>query len=193
VIRRAPCALALVAAGCATSPEPYQVDAVAELAPVAAGGQDAIEDLIRGPIEALGIGIPPRHGDSSIEFPRTLAAYRVHLPRSAAPWIRLYTAPSCAEPGDSPQLFQDLGVLRQVDNETHFFARDVVIGDHTVDIDIHTVTADVTLDGPGIGNLFDQIAVVQAPGDGGPLVQGTVGLPVPAGGPWLACGKFTRP
>ena len=89
-------------------------------------------------------------------------------------------------------LYQHLGTLRRVGDEAHFFVPDVRLGDRTVDIDVQTVTAEVSPH-PGATNVFDVIAVVQAPGDGS---EGTVDTPVgqlPAGGPWLACGAFVAP
>lgn len=172
---------ALVASGCTATQDPYAVDAIAQLAPV------GTPDLrITGPLEILGPGVP----DTQIPYVRTVAAYHVELPDGAAPWVRLYVAASCT-PETAAILYEDLGTIRRVGDAAHFFARDIRIGDHTLDVDIETVAADVTLDDSPVG-VFAMIAVVQAPGDVTILVPSPHGL-LPAGGPWLACGAFVAP
>jgi hypothetical protein len=176
-------ALAIVmVAGCTVSQSPYAVEAVAQLAPV---GMPEVR--ITGPIEILGTGTP----GMDVDFVRTIAAYRVQLPDGAAPWVRLYTAASC-DPEPAPMLYEHLGTIRRVGDEAHFISTDV-IGDRTVDIDVQTVTAAVSSD-DGAGDEFGKIAVVQAAEDGdGTILETISGNPVPAGGPWLACGTFVAP
>lgn len=171
----------LVASGCTATQDPYAVDAIAQLAPV--GTPDV---RITGPIEILGTGVP----DTQMSFGRTVAAYHVQLPDGAAPWVRLYIAASCT-PEAAAILYEDLGTIRQVGDEAHFFARNIRIGDRTLDVDIETVAADVALDNSQ-ASVFTMIAVVQAPGDGTTLEPSLHGQ-LPAGGPWLACGTFVAP
>ena len=158
-------ALALVvsataAAGCATTPDPYSVDAAAQLAPVATPA--GAEAGITGPIEILGFALPFPDGDYS----RTFAAYKVDLPEGAAPWVRIYTAASCDTPPDQAVVFADLGAIRRVGDQTHFFARGVQVGDREVDIDIGTVASTATLESVDDLRLHDRQA------RGGPGARG---------------------
>ncbi|HEX8108234.1 MAG TPA: hypothetical protein VF516_10930 [Kofleriaceae bacterium] len=170
----------MLVAGCATTPDPYAVGAIAPLQPV--GTPAGAEAGIDGPIEVLG---SPAYGRS---FQQTFAAYKVHVPEGAAPWVRVYRTPSCTPVPESPALFDDLGAIRRVGGETHFFAPGVQVAGRIVDIDTRTVTAPGSLDPTyTYGYLIGMIAVVQAPGD--PAAGGGPDDP-PAGGPWLACGAF---
>lgn len=191
---RLPALALLTAAGCATTPDPYTVDAIAPLAPVATPAGAAA--AITGPIEVLGTGVPV-HG---AVYTRTFAAYKVHLAEGVAPWVRIYDAPSCDPPADPRPVIADLGEIRRVGGETHFFARGVQVGDRTLDIDTGTAPAlvpvTVTLDPPTDPvPLFNYVVgkpvVVQLPGDGtvpGPGPGGVPGIGPPLGGPWLSCG-----
>lgn len=175
-----PAMLAVIVAGCAASAEPYRVDAVADLVALRPEGAG-----IAGPLEMLGPGAP-----AGATF-RTIAAYRVQLPAGAAPWIRLYATLSCDGPDDRSRVFDDLGLIRRVGDETHFFARDVQVGGRTIDVDIQTVATLASPEPATFGNVFDLIAVAQAPDDGS-AVDPSTGQPVPPG-LWLACGAFVRP
>jgi hypothetical protein len=129
----------LAGAGCITgSQEAYPVDAVAQLAPMSPDVPP-----IEGPIELLGTGMP---SDVAAPLARTVAAYHVQLPDDLAPWLALVSAASCTdrEPltaPDDPVAFQDLGLIRRVGEETHFFVRSVRMGDRTIDVDTETAIA----------------------------------------------------
>ena len=181
---------AACAVGCAVSPEPYPIVAVAELAPSPAAG-GAADGEITGAIDVLGTGLPPGIG-GDLDFVRTVAAYRVRLPDGAAPWVRLYTAPSCEVAEDEALPEQDLGAIRRVGDEPHFVTRDVRFGGRPVELDTGTAVAYVSLAPAPVQYLFDMIVVVLAPSDDGrTVVLNTTRQTVPAGGPWLACGVFT--
>lgn len=179
--------LAALAAGCTTTDDRYGVDAFAELVPL-----PDTTPRVTGRLEVLS----PAQRDDSVEFARVVAAHRVELPAGSAPWIRLWVAPSCAPQDEPMTLYQDLGLIRQVDDDVHFFDRNAVIAGHTVDVDVGTAIARVTLDPasrPGVtsGRLFDLIAVAQAPGDPhDTTTELSSGRNVPTGGAWLACGTF---
>jgi hypothetical protein len=140
VKRRALAVLAIP--GCVTGadgpPRGYPVDAVAALAPL-----DDAAALVDGPIEVLGTGMPD---DAPVPALRTVAAYHVRLASDVSPFIGMLSAASCRDRDlltapDDPVPVQDLGVLRRVGDETHFFAVSVPVGDRTVDIDTGTTTA----------------------------------------------------
>ncbi len=176
-------ALATTVTACATTPDPYSVDAAAELAPVETQiGGDA---GITGPLEILGSASPVPTPD----YQRTIAAYKVHLGKGAAPWVRIYDAASCEAPGDAPKAIADLGVIRRVGDEVHFFAPHVEVDGRPVDIDTGTVTADVTLNPAwSHGYAVGKLAVVQWPGDSSVPSPGGSGSDIPPGGEWLSCG-----
>ena len=130
------------------------------------------------------------------------AAYRVQLPDGAAPWVRIVGGASCDAPDDPPRNVADLGKIRRVGDETHFFARHVEVAGVFMDVDTQTAVAYVAVSDAGdprrsvVGNL----AVVMVPGDetlppgqgdGGGAGGGSGSYP-PAG-PWLACGVFVLP
>ena len=136
-------AIALLAtAGCiATSPGEYRVDAVAELAPA-----DAASPAIEGPIEFLATGMPSNVADAGV---RTVAAYRVRLPHDVTAIAALLSAASCADrtplfSDDDPVAVQDIGLLRRVGDETHFFAQFIQVGDRTLEADTETATVFVS-------------------------------------------------
>lgn len=172
-------ALATTTTGCATTPDPYSVDAVAELAPVETQvGSDA---GISGPLEILGSASPVPTPD----YQRTFAAYKVHLGDGAAPWVRIYDAASC----EAPTALVDLGVIRRVGDEAYFFAPQVDVDGRPVDIDTGTMTAAVTLDpARSYHYAVGKLAVVQRPGDGSAPTPGASGPDVSPGGAWLSCG-----
>jgi hypothetical protein len=165
-------ALAVVAAagwvcsGCASSaPEDYPVDAVALLAPLRFD-----PPYVVGPIEVLGTGKPSSVPDSG---PRTLAAYRVQLFDDLAPRIVVKSTGACRDHGgvlrpDGGGL-QDLGVLRRVGEETHFFVPVQEDGQMIyVDTETTTILASPT-------GRFQQLVIAVSPIDS--LV--------------LACGELT--
>jgi hypothetical protein len=133
----------LAAAGCLTgssggAQDGYPVEAVAQLAPL--GVEPA---SISGPVEFLGTGMPSTAAEPGA---RTIAAYHVHLADDLGALVALVNAASCTdrEPlttAEQPVAFQDLGLIRRVGDETHFFAPYVQIGDHLVDVDTGTTTA----------------------------------------------------
>ena len=180
-------AVATALAGCTATDDSYGIDAFAELSPLAPAGP-----RITGRLEVLSAGAR----NDNVDFDRTIAAHRVDLPAGTSPWIRLWIVSSCVTQGGSPVLYQDLGLLRQVGDDVHFFKRGVVIAGRTVDLDIGTTSARVTLGsdpfgGPESRRLFDMVAVAQDPVDGGETTTEIVtGLAVPVGGAWLACGSF---
>ena len=174
---------AALGAGCTTTDDSYVIDAFAELAPLGAAGPQ-----ITGRLEVLSA---TQRGDSA-DYERAIAAHRVQLPAAASPWIRLWIAPACEPGAGQPMLYQDLGLIRQVGDDVHFFDRGVVVAGRTIDLDIGTATAAVTLDPVPSGDLFKLIAVAQAPGsEGGETTTEVIGgRVVPVGGAWLACGAF---
>ena len=129
----------LAGAGCITgAQDAYPVDAVAQLAPMSPD-----VPRIEGPIELLGTGMP---SDVAASLARTVAAYRVQLPDDLSPWVGLVSAASCTdrEPlaaPDDPLAFQDLGLIRRVGEETHFFARYFRTGEPTIEVDTETAIA----------------------------------------------------
>ena len=187
--RPAPVAIAaaLALGGCTTADDRYSVDAFAELRPLGTAGPQ-----ITGRLEVLGLA--ERDDGNNGNFGRAIAAYHVQLPADAAPWIRLWLAPSCDTPPEQAMLFQDLGLIRRVGDSAHFFDRDVEIGGHTVDIDIGTANTAATLANAPFSDLLDLLAVAQAPAPPGsattiPQIGSQFTL---AGGAWLACGNFVR-
>ena len=201
----------LAAASCDTTPEPYRAIAIAELAPTAAAtGRPTTGPLaepISGPLELLATGDagpPPQFGDAA----HVVAAYRVALPDGAAPWIRIFAAPSCDAPGDDPPIVADLGLIRRVDGETHFFTRHVEVGGRLMDVDTQVAASLLQVTSPGGPGDYaiGKLAVAQVPGDdtlptgpgggsgsGGGSGGGSGSAGYPPGGAWLACGAFVAP
>jgi hypothetical protein len=176
--------LLVLVAGCGITPEPYEMIAAANLSGTAG---------IDGPLELLATGAAaPATGGA-----HTLAAYRIHLPDLAPRRVRLFRPASCDTPHADVTLTHDLGTIRRVGNETHFFAPASIAG-RIIDVDIMTATAFVTLDDPEAREFYalGMIAVVQdvvddepAPDPGQPGSGPTGSGP----GPWLACGAFQIP
>ena len=172
--------LGALAGGCVTTDDHYDIDLYAEVHPLGAAGAQ-----FGGQFEVLA----PARGENP-DFSHTIAAFHVTLPPGAAPWVRLWMMPSCESQGGQAQLYKDLGVIRQVGDEVHFFERDVVLSGHTTDLDIGTVAAPVTVE---LAELHAEYPVViQAPDPDGPTTTSSFGETVPVGGPWLACGNFVR-
>jgi hypothetical protein len=159
---------ALACAGCAPSADPYPVVAAAELIPLAAD--------ITGPIEILGANSA---GSASGDFElRSVAAFHVRLPDAAPRRVVIYDAGSCDAPAAPPRVIADLQTIRTVGNETHFFANNLLVKGHRVDVDIETAQAELALKPGTFFYVLGKIAVVQAaPADGSP-------------GTYLACGVF---
>ena len=157
--------VAAVATGCASGAQPVPVAAAAPLMPIA-------ED-ITGPIELLGDNsAAPDTDDFQL---RSLAAYRVRLPDSTPRRVLIYDASSCDAPMEPPRVIADLQTIRKVGNETHFFAHDILVNGHRMDIDIGTAQAEISLK-PGRFYVLGVIAVVQAM--------------EPSNPGYLACGVF---
>jgi len=178
---RAPAILTLACAGCSASPEPYEVVASAELSPGTVN--------IAGTLEMLGTGEarPTRGVD------HTFAAFHVRLPDDTPRRIRLYTPASCDTPHTDARVVWNLGEIRRVGDETHFFSSGVEIGDRLVNVDVITRAAFIVLD-PDAPDYYppNLVAVVEdlVPGDDdatGPIAD-PPGTPPPD---WLACGRFT--
>jgi hypothetical protein len=195
---------AVTVASCDTTPEPYHVGAIANLEPITtASGRPTTGPLagpISGPLEVLDNG----EASQSLEndYVHVVAAYHVQLPDGAAPWVRIFAADSCDAPGDDPEIIADLGTIRRVGRETHFFHRHVEVAGSFMDVDIQVAAADLTLYGGISPNLaFGKLAVVLVPGDeaaptgpgGGGSGNGSGNDAYPRGGPWLACGVFVQP
>jgi hypothetical protein len=160
----------LACAGCAMPAEPFPVVAAAELMPLA-------ED-ITGPIEILGANsADAQTGDFAL---RSLAAYHVRLPDAASRRVVIYDAGSCDVPAPPrTRVIADLQTIREVGNETHFFAHDVLVQGRRVDIDIEVAQADISLQPDSFAYVLGKIVVVQAmePAQKPP-------------GTYLACGVF---
>lgn len=166
----------LACAACVTDAEPYPVAAVANLAPMGAE--------ITGPIEVLGVVRTPPNS-----YQRTLAAYRVHLPDLAPRRVRIFQMTVCdmdAVPVGRDGMkhlieLADLQEIRRVGDQTHFFAPGIDVAGRRVDVDVGTVQAAISTNGPDAsGYVIGQIAVVQE-------LDHADGTP----GAWLACGGFT--
>jgi hypothetical protein len=173
--------VAIVCAGCEVTPQPYEVIAVANLGP---GTQN-----IEGPLELLGTG-EVKSGFFSYHM---MVAYRVRLPDQTPRRLRLFAPASCDTPHDQATVVWNLGEIRRVGDETHFFMRDIAISDRVVDIDVITQSAAIDLD-PEFRPYYalDLIAVVQDLDDDH-TVPGPTFSAVPGPGPWLACAPFTLP
>jgi len=171
-----------VCAACGVTREPYEVLASANLLPGAAD--------IHGPLELLGTGDAKPDSVSEHMF----AAYHVRLPDPRPRRIRLFTAASCDAPHDTVALAWNLGQIRQVGAETHFFSTDVEIGGRVIDVDVVTRFAyiHVNPDNPAFDAL-GMIAVVQDLEDGDTPPGPGVGTQGAGPGAWLACGVFARP
>lgn len=182
-------ALGGLAGGCTATDDSYGVDAFADLVlPGVLPGVGA-QQSVTGRFEVLS----PAARDDDPNYARVIAAYRVQLPAGAAPWVRLWSEPDCNFQGGQATLYQDLGLIRQVGDEVHFFERDVVVAGRTIDLDVGTTTAQVTLDDTQFGRLYDLSIVVQVPDDTSELTTVMVGGGLaPVGGPRLACGNFSR-
>jgi hypothetical protein len=156
-------------AGCAPPADPYPVVATAALTALA---QD-----ITGPIQILDANSA---GPPTTDFDlRSVAAFHVRLPDAAPRRVVIYDASSCD--GPAPQrtrAIADLQTIRTVGNETHFFADDLLVKGHRVDVDIETAQAELSLQPGTFFYVLGKIAVVQAeePADGP--------------GTYLACGVF---
>jgi hypothetical protein len=180
-VRRA--IVALACAGCSASPEPYEVVARAELSPGTAN--------IDGTLEMLGTG----EASPSPSAYHSFAAFHVRLPDDTPRRIRLYVPASCDAPHAGARVVWNLGEIRRVGDETHFFSSGVEIGDRLVNVDVITRAAFIVLD-PDAPDYYalNLAAVVEdlVPGDAdatGPIAD----PPGAAPRDWLACGRFTRP
>jgi hypothetical protein len=197
-VRRPALLGALIAASCSTTPEPYRVVAVANLTPISATGRPTSGPLagpISGPIELLDTGeaVPPE-----FDGYHAMAAYHVQLPDGAVPWVRIFAAASCDAPGDDPQIIADLGTIRRVGDETHFFKRDVEVAGKLLDVDTQTAVVLLSVTNPDRA-VLGKLAVALAPGDetgtgsGSGGGSGSGNDAYPRGGAWLACGGFVVP
>jgi hypothetical protein len=176
---------AIACAGCEITPRPYEVFVSAHLMP---GTLD-----IEGPLEIAGTG-EARPAPLSTHL---VAAYHVRLPDDTPRRLRLFAPGSCDTPHDDVVPLWNLGQIRRVGDETHFFATGISIGNRTLDIDVVTRFVFVHLDPDMPYGALDMMAVVQdlanddddqyGPGSG--LSGGRGSGP----GDWLACGVFTLP
>jgi hypothetical protein len=169
---------ALACAGCTTPAEPFPAVAEAQLMPRA-------ED-ITGPIEIL---------DANSAFTQvedfavhTLTAYQVRLPDTAPRRVLIYDTGSCDEPQSDPsdpakrrqtEIIADLQQIREVGNETHFFAHDILVEGRRVDIDTGAAQAEFAIDTEPFQGILGKIVVV--------LAADSPDMPP---GPYLACGVF---
>jgi hypothetical protein len=172
----------ILCASCAVTPEPYEVIATADLVPGTLG--------ITGQLEILGTG-DPKPDPATYHM---VAAYRVRLPDSTPRRLRLFTPASCDTPHDDVVPSWNLGQIRRVGVETHFFATEVAIGDRTIDVDVVTryVFVDTGPDTP-LFHVFNMIAVVQDLQNDDDDQYGPGRRHQGSGpGDWLACGVFTR-
>lgn len=205
------------AVSCDTAPDPYTVIGYAVLAPLDAPGRPASGPLARpitGRLEILATGDAAPPPPDQLDIEHVVAAYKVALPDGAAPWVRIFDATSCAAPGDDPLILADLGLIRRVDGETHFFRRHVSVDGTSIAVDtqIAQLVAPVGTGDP-VFDTIGKIAVVMVPGEDRGNVPDPTGCPMgsgsdpppppspgcgdgggsagyPPGGPWLACGVF---
>jgi hypothetical protein len=181
-VRRACAILTLASAGCSVSPTPYEVIAASELAPGTAND-------IAGTLEILGTG----DASSAPLGYHTFVAFRVRLPDDTPRRIRLYTPASCDTPHPDAKMVWNLGEIRRVGDETHFFSSGVEIGDRLVNVDVVTRAAFIGLNADAKDyyppNL---VAVVEDLVAGDDNATGPISDP-PDTPPhdWLACGRFT--
>ena len=186
---RARWALAIACAGCATSQPPYEVIAVANIQPGT--------ETIAGPLELLGLGEPglDPYGD------HMLAVDHLRLPSDRPRGIRLYTTfvlgspftpASCDTPRADVRAVWNLGEIRRVGDETHFFVDGVEIGDRVLSVDVRTQFAFLNLAPDSQLYAPVVLAVVEELVPGAPT--GILFDP-PGSGPrdWLACGAFVVP
>ncbi|HEX3760487.1 MAG TPA: hypothetical protein VHW23_17345 [Kofleriaceae bacterium] len=160
----------LACAGCAMPAEPFPVVAEAQLMPRA-------ED-ITGPIQILDANSAYAQVDDFALH--TLTAYQVRLPDTAPRRVVIYDAGSCDDPPSRrTRAIADLQMIRKVGNETHFFAHDILVEGHRVDIDIKTAQAEFSLDADPFFGVLGKIVVVLA-ADSPDMPPST----------YLACGAF---
>jgi len=171
----------LACAGCSVSPEPYEVVATAELSPGTAN--------IAGTLEVLGTG---EARPSDLVY-HSVAAYHVRLPDDTPRRIRMYTPASCDTPHTDARATWNLGQIRRVGDETHFFSSGVEIGDRLVDVDVITRAVFISLN-PAASDFYppNLVAVVEdlVPGDDD-ITGPTAEPPGPPPRDWLACGLIT--
>lgn len=163
---------ACACAGCAdTAASGYPVAAEVELS---GGG-------ISGPLELLGTATTA----ATDEF-HTLAAYRIQLPDDAFHRVQVLSRASCDAPDDPTHPFPiaDLGAIRRVGGETHFFALGIHAGSETVDLDTGTTQGTVSTGADSSMYVIGAIAVVLS-----------YDVDTGAAGAREACGAFalTRP
>lgn len=185
--------LAIACAGCGTSRPPYEVIAVANIQPGT--------ETIAGPLEVLGIGEP---GPDSGGY-HMLVVDHLRLPSDRPRRIRLYTTfvlgspytpASCDTPHADTRPIWNLGEIRRVGDETHFFVDEVEIGDRVLSVDVRTQFAFINLEAEGDSQFYPTVvlAVVEELVPGAPNGTGFVFDPQGSGPrDWLACGAFVVP
>lgn len=161
---------ALACAGCTMPAESFPTVAEAQLMPRA-------ED-ITGPIEILDANSAfAQVNDFAVH---TLTAYQVRLPDTAPRRVVIYDTGSCDEPLPRPtQVIADVQTIRKVDNETHFFAHDILVEGRRVDLDIGAAQAEFSISTEAYLGILGKIVVV--------LAADSPDMPP---GPYLACGVF---
>ena len=172
---------AIATMACAASSDPYPVFASAELTPLG--------EQITGRLEVLGTGEP----HPQLFADHRVAGYHVHLPDARPRRVLVYEPATCDTPRANATLLWDLGEIRRVGDQAHFFIEDTVVGDQVVDVDVVTQWLFIHNDAP-TDRFYagDMIAVVQDLVEGVRDEIGPVeGESVHAGdGSWLACGPF---
>lgn len=136
------------AASCADSgASGYPVAAEAELS---GGG-------ISGPLELLGTPSTAATDDF-----HTLAAYRIRLPDDALRRVQILALPDCDAPYDPTQRLPiaDLGVIRRVAGESHFFAIGIHAGDRTIALDTGTARGLASIGDYPESDVIGAIAVI---------------------------------
>lgn len=156
---------AVAVAGCEDRGAPYAVVAAADLA--------SPDDAITGPIEVLGLNSPVTPEDEDLPE-RTLAALHVRLPDRAAHRVALYAGPGCDLADLGPPLVE-LERIRSVDDETHFVTSVIARDGISVELDLETVTAPISLDPSSRRYAIGRVVVVDTL-DGAPLACGRVEL-----------------
>jgi len=100
---------------------------------------------LRG-VRVLELGAGTGRDGTGPDAYHTFAAFNVRLPDDTPRRVRMYTPASCDTPHSDARLVWNLGEIRRVGAETHFFSSGVEIGDRLVNVDVVTRDTFTVLD-----------------------------------------------